>query len=64
MGKQINNKIKSKTGKHRKNNNFTVPFDQLCLDSIPEMIYNAILLIIKIFDNLWNGKVTCIMIVC
>lgn len=42
LGDQINKKIKAKTGKKSKNQ-FNTPFDQLCLDSIPEMIYNAIL---------------------
>ena len=42
LGEQINKKIKSKAGKKFKNQ-FNTPFDQLCLDSIPEMIYNAIL---------------------
>lgn len=39
---QINKKLKSKSAKKNKNQ-FNTPFDQLCLDSIPEMIYNAIL---------------------
>lgn len=50
LGRQINNKIKSKAGKYRKSD-FRVPFDQLCLDSIPEMIYNAILFYID-YKNL------------
>lgn len=43
LGEQINKKIKSKDNKNNKKNRFNTPFDQLCLDSIPEMIYNAIL---------------------
>ena len=42
LGDQINKKLKAKMGKKSKNQ-FNTPFDQLCLDSIPEMIYNAIL---------------------
>lgn len=42
LGQQINKKIKEKRGRNKKKN-LNIPFDQLCLDSIPEMIYNAIL---------------------
>lgn len=42
LREQINKKIRLKTNKKTKNQ-FYIPFDQLCLDSIPEMIYNAIL---------------------
>lgn len=42
LGDQINKKLKARMGKKSKNQ-FNTPFDQLCLDSIPEMIYNAIL---------------------
>lgn len=42
LGKQINKKLKETLGKNNKKQ-FNKPFDQLCLDSIPEMIYNAIL---------------------
>jgi hypothetical protein len=42
LGDQINKKLKAKVSKKSKNH-FNTPFDQLCLDSIPEMIYNAIL---------------------
>lgn len=41
VGRQINNKLNIKKGKRKKN--LTIPNDQLFLDSIPEMIYNAIL---------------------
>ena len=41
LGNQINKKIKANKKNHR--NTLNTPFDQLCLDSIPEMIYNAIL---------------------
>ena len=41
IGKQINNKLNSVKGKRR--NKLSIPSDQLFLDSIPEMIYNAIL---------------------
>lgn len=42
LGDQINKKLKANMGK-KSRNQFNTPFDQLCLDSIPEMIYNAIL---------------------
>lgn len=42
LGDQINKKLKANMGKKTRNQ-FNTPFDQLCLDSIPEMIYNAIL---------------------
>lgn len=41
LGNQINKKIKG--NKKNRKNSLNTPFDQLCLDSIPEMIYNAIL---------------------
>ena len=41
---QINKKMSTKSNYNKKSSmKFTIPFDKLCLDSIPEMIYNAIL---------------------
>lgn len=42
MGDNINKRLKAKT-KPKARNQQNTPFEHLCLDSIPEMIYNAIL---------------------
>lgn len=42
LGEQINKRVRERKAK-KSRNQFSIPFDQLCLDSIPEMIYNAIL---------------------
>lgn len=54
LGEQINKKIHENSKKKPKTQ-FTTPLDQLCLDSIPEMIYNAILFYID-YKGLGNNE--------